>query len=70
MQIIKICLIILITAVAVNFIKNGETFHLAKILPFANKGDNVDLYDWAGVAVLAIFAWGLYRLHRNSNDNE
>ena len=45
-------------------------FHLAKILPFANRHDNVDFYDWAGVIVLAIFVWGLYRLARNNNKDE
>ena len=68
MRLIKVCLTILTAAVVINFIRAGEMFHLAKILPFANRHDDVDFYDWAGVVVLVIFVWGLYRLARNNKD--
>ena len=68
MRIIRLVLIILICAIVINFIRNGRMFHIAKSLPFANNPENIGIYDWAGVAVLVILAWGLYRLKRNSED--
>ncbi len=65
MKPVKLCLTILIAAVIINFLRDGRMFHIAKILPFASGRDAVPLYDWAGVIVLCIFAWGLYRLRRN-----
>ena len=68
MRAIKLCLIILIGAIVINFSRNGRMFHIAKSLPFSNNPENIGIYDLAGVAVLVILAWGLYRLKRNSED--
>jgi len=69
MKAIKLALILLISALVINFIRNGRTFHIAKSLPFSNAPERIGIYDWACVAVLVILAWGLYRLKRNK-DNE
>lgn len=69
MKAIKLILIIFISALVINFIRNGRTSHIAKALPFANAPERISIYDWACVAVLVILAWGLYRLKRNSEDN-
>jgi hypothetical protein len=61
---VKLCLTILIAAVVINFLRDGRTFHIAKVLPFASGRDTVPLYDWGGVILLCLFAWGLYRLNR------
>jgi len=45
-------------------------FHIAKALPFSNAPERIGIYDWACVAVLAILAWGLYRIKRNSEDDD
>jgi hypothetical protein len=68
MKAIKLILIIFISALIINFIRNGRTFHIAKSLPFANAPESISIYDWACVAVLVILAWGLYRIKRNSGD--
>jgi hypothetical protein len=70
MKAIKLTLIIFISALVLNFIRNGRTFHIAKSLPFSNAPEKVGIYDWACVAVLIILAWGLYRIKRNSRDDE
>ncbi len=64
MKTVKLCLTIVIAAVVINFLRDGRLFHIAKVLPFASGPDTVPLYDWAGVIMLGIFAWGLYRLNR------
>jgi hypothetical protein len=45
-------------------------FHIAKSLPFANAPERISIYDWGCVAVLAILAWGFYRIKRNGEDDE
>jgi hypothetical protein len=68
MKAIRLCLIIFIGAVIINFLRDGATFHIAKTLPFANGPERIGLYDYAGVAAMAIVAWGLYRLNRKNGD--
>ncbi len=70
MRIIKLALILFISAVVINFIRNGRTFHIAKALPFSNAPEKISIYDWACVAVLVILMWGFYRLKRNNQDDE
>ena len=70
MKAIKLVLILFISAIVVNFIRNGRTFHIAKGLPFSNGPGSINIYDWACVTVLIILAWGLYRINRNSKDDE
>ena len=70
MRIMKLALILFISAVVINFIRDGRMFHIAKALPFSNAPERITIYDWACVAVLAICAWGLYRIKRNSEDDE
>ena len=70
MRIIRLTLVLFISAVVINFIRNGRMFHIAKALPFSNAPENITLYDWACVAVLATIAWGLYRIKRNSEDDD
>ena len=68
MKAIKLILIIFISALVINFIRNGRTFHIAKSLPFSHAPERISIYDLACVAVLIILAWGLYRIKRNSKD--
>ena len=70
MKAIKLCVIIVIAAIIINFMKAGLGFHIAKSLPFSNASDKVSLYDWAGVAVLIILAWGLYRVKHMDDDKD
>ena len=65
MKAIRLCLIVLIAAVVINFLRDGRTFHIAKSLPFSNAPERVGVYDLAGVVMLVICIWGFYRLKRN-----
>ena len=68
MTALKITIILLITIMVIAFIRAaGDSFHIASVLPFRD-GD-VDLYDWAGLAMAGIFLWGLYRLRRRDEDD-
>ena len=68
MNTIRLCLILFIGALVINFLRDGATFHIAKTLPFANGPEHIDFYDYGGVAALAIIGWGLYRLNRKNGD--
>ena len=70
MKAIKLVLIIFVSALIINFIRNGRAFHIAKALPFANGPEKIGLYDWACVVVLVILVWGFYRIKRNGDDDE
>ena len=70
MKAIKFFLILFITAVVVNFIRGGQAFHIAKALPFSNGSERIGMYDWACVVVIIIFAYGIYRLKRNSENED
>ena len=65
MKAIRLCLIIVISAVVINFLRSGRLFHIAKTLPFSNAPEKVGIYDLAGVVMLIICIWGFYRLKRN-----
>ena len=64
MKPVKLCITILIAAVIINFLRDGRTFHIAKVLPFSNGPEKTGIYDWACVIVLIIIVWGLYRLKK------
>jgi hypothetical protein len=68
MKAIKLTLIIFISALVINFIRNGRTFHIAKSLPFSNAPEKVGIYDVSCIVILLITAWGLYRINKNSKD--
>ena len=69
MRAIKLCVIILITAVVINFLRDGRSFHISKVLPFSNAPERIGIYDWAAVVAMAICVWGLYRLKRNQDED-
>ena len=70
MKAIKLCLIILIAAVIINFFRNGRLFHIAKTLPFAGGNERISQYDWAGVIMLIIFALPLSAQESNKKTQE
>ena len=68
MKAIRLCIILLIGATIINFLRDGRMFHIARTLPFAGGSETINIYDWAGVAVLIILAWGFYRLKHMDDD--
>jgi hypothetical protein len=62
-------IIIAFGAVILWIASDAQIGHLAEVLPFIS-GRDVGLYDWAGLAVLLITAWGIARLlRRRDNDS-
>lgn len=67
MKIFKLTLIVLCALAAFSFL-GPHIEDPAFIFPFCD--GEIDLYTWAGVAVLAITIWGLHRLNRNNDQEE
>lgn len=69
MKTLQIVLTIVAAATVLNFIREGRSFHLAKILPFCD-GEPVNTYHWGGLVMCGIALWGYYRLKNRSKDDE
>lgn len=67
MKAVKITIILLIAAGVWGFITNDSFFHIAKALPFCHGKDINPLYEVAGLVIVGLFFWGLYRLNRNKD---
>ena len=63
MKAVKLCLAFLCGVTAINFIRSGDDFPIARVLPFCG-GDPVDIYDGAGLILLGMLLWGIMRLKR------
>jgi len=64
MRSVPICLIILLSAVVINWVRGGDGFHISHVLPFMS-GRPVSLYDAGGIGLLCLLVWGMGRLKRN-----
>ena len=69
MKAIRLCIILLIGAIVINFLREGRLFHIARTLPFAGGAETINIYDWDGVVVLVILVWGLYRIKHMYDDD-
>jgi hypothetical protein len=70
MKLIKITLILLIGGCIYRFVTSGKSFHIARTLPFCS-GEPVNrMYEIGGLVMLGLFFWGLYRLNRNTKDDD
>ena len=67
-RIIYLTLLVLIAASLINFIRAGNAFHIAKVLPFAS-GKPPGLYDWAGIVMILITITGTRALRRGRDDS-
>ena len=67
---IQIMLIVLIAAVFINFLRDGQSYHIAKVLPFCD-GRPVDpMYGFAGIIMILILMWGIHRVNRNNREKK
>ena len=64
MRSVKICLILLLVSVVINWARSGEEFHITHVLPFMG-GDPVGIYDFGCLGLLVLLVSGLRRLKRN-----
>ena len=58
MKSLKICFVILVGAVIINFIRHGEGFPISRTLPFCG-GDPLSIYDFAALILLIMLIWGI-----------
>ena len=65
MKAAKICLVILLVSIVINFARQGNDFHISNVLPGLG-GDPIGLYDIAGLALLALLIRGIIRMKRNA----
>jgi len=65
MKAAKICLVILLTVIVINFARQGADFHISRILPGLG-GDPISLYDIAGLILLCLLVHGIVCIKRNT----
>jgi len=64
-----IIFIILLTTGFIGYLRGGDSFHLARILPFCG-GFKPGFYDAAAIILLLMIPWGLYRLRMRDKEPE
>ena len=68
MKAAKVVLIVLFCALIINWIRGGQDFHLARVLPFMG-GHHPSIYDVAAIIFLCVMLpWGLRRLRRRGEE--
>lgn len=70
MKLIKITIILLIGGGIYRFFTSGQSFHIAKTLPFCNGTPVNWLYETGGLVMIGLFLWGLYRLGHNKKEDD
>ena len=68
MKAAKVVLIVLCCALIINWVRGGEDFHWARVLPLMG-GHHPGIYDVAAVVLLLVMLpWGLRRLRRRGEE--
>jgi len=67
MQAASIVLVAVFAACLINFVRSGDSFHIARVLPWCG-GHEPSAYDTAALVMLLLIPWGLGMLRRNSED--
>jgi len=62
MRLTMVMFVVLISATVINTIRGGMCFPLPFALPFMGGPGRLSLYNWSGVVLLLITAWGIVRL--------
>jgi len=68
MRIAVAVFIVLIISATIVAVRGDADFPLVQALPFLRGRGKPENYEWAGVAMLAITAWGIGRLYRKSDE--
>ena len=63
MKAFKVAMIVLLTAIALNFVRGSEDFPLPHILPLSG-GFRPGIYDLGAVGMVLLCLWGLARVSR------
>lgn len=71
MKLVKITLVLLIVGCIYKFItSSGKPFHIARTLPFCSGEPVEGIYEIAGFILIGFLLWGLFRLNRNTKDDD
>jgi len=68
MKLFQVLLILVVAAYLINWVKQGQTFHIAEVLPFAG-GPHPPLYDLGSIVLLAMAWCGFQALKRRYADD-
>ena len=69
MRIAKIALIVIITAALINFVRQGDTFPLPRVLPCCDGLPLSPIHFLAGAVLIFLMPWwGLRRLNRSTDE--
>ena len=66
-KLIKIVIIVIVICSLINFVRAGDGFPIARVLPFLG-GYRPGIYDAGACVLLFIAMWGLGRLRRQGRD--
>lgn len=62
-----VVLVIVLCAVLINAVRNGEMFPIVQTLPGLG-GDRPICYTWGGIGMLIVTLWGISRLYGGKGD--
>ena len=65
---VALVLAVLLIAGIANWVRQGDTFHIAKVLPFCS-GRPPGIYDLAGIVIIVLLIRGLRRLRSSAEDD-
>ncbi len=68
MKPLQLAITLAIAIVLIQFVKIGESFHLARCLPFCDK--EITIYDFGAVAFILIFVCGIMRMNRSDAEED
>lgn len=63
MKPVLVTAILLLTLAVLGWLRADHRFDIRTIVPFLS-GREIGVFDWGGLALLILAAWGLSRLHR------
>jgi hypothetical protein len=68
MKAFMIVIVVIVTAVVINWVRCGDAFALPQALPFLG-GKDPGVYDLGACGLLLLCLWGIIRLRRRDADN-
>jgi len=70
MRLIQVVLILSVAVLLFLYVNDGRVYHIARTFPFNSRLPTEWGYEFAGLAILALFLWGWCRLRNNGTDDD
>lgn len=70
MKAVKIVMVLVVVFGVMNWMRHGSTVPFMSTLPLVSGPGKPPLYTVAGLAMLAIAAWGISRMNRPAEDDD